>query len=183
MPLVPPWRRRKQPATRAVGSRRAGPVLRGPPIAVTCECGEKRDLRYGEDWVCESCGRRWDTRQIPAEQYETIRRTQLRFRVLPVVYGLGRARARDVLHADRQHLFGLHPAADVADALVLLRATVAPPALPAGDSGAPALGAPPRMTAAAKPPAPVPAAGLLLRRHRRRLLAQLDAGASSTTLR
>jgi len=63
-------------------------VLRGPPIAVTCECGEKRDLRYGEEWVCEKCGRRWDTRQIPAEQYETIRRTQLRFRVLPVVYGL-----------------------------------------------------------------------------------------------
>jgi hypothetical protein len=55
---------------------------------VTCECGEKRDLRYGEDWACESCGRHWDTNQIPAEQYAAIRRTQLRFRILPVVYGL-----------------------------------------------------------------------------------------------
>ena len=63
-------------------------MLRGPPIAVTCECGEKRDLRYGEAWQCERCGKRWNTRQIPAEDYEAIRRTQLRFRVVPVVFGL-----------------------------------------------------------------------------------------------
>ena len=88
MPLVPPWRRRKRPRRERLGHEQPGAVLRGPPIAVTCECGEKRDLRYGEEWACESCGRRWDTNQIPAEQYETIRRTQLRFRVLPVAYGL-----------------------------------------------------------------------------------------------
>ena len=70
-----------------LGHEQPGSVLRGPPIAITCECGEKRDLRYGEEWTCESCGRRWDTNQIPAEQYAAIRRTQLRFRVLPVVYG------------------------------------------------------------------------------------------------
>ena len=52
----------------------------GPPITITCECGEKRDLRYGEQWQCERCGKRWDTRQIPAEQYEAIRRLQWRFR-------------------------------------------------------------------------------------------------------
>ena len=63
-------------------------MLRGPPIAITCECGEKRDLHYGEAWDCERCGKRWNTRQIPAEDYEVIRRTQLRFRVLPVVFGL-----------------------------------------------------------------------------------------------
>jgi hypothetical protein len=88
MPFAPPWRRRKRPPRERLGHEQPGAVLRGPPIAVTCECGEKRDLRYGENWVCERCGRRWDTNQIPAEQYETIRRTQLRFRVLPVVYGL-----------------------------------------------------------------------------------------------
>ena len=71
-----------------IGHEQPGAVLRGPPIAVTCECGEKRDLRYGDEWTCEQCGRRWDTNQIPAEQYGAIRRTQLRFRVLPVVYGL-----------------------------------------------------------------------------------------------
>ena len=71
-----------------LGHEQPGAVLRGPPIAVTCDCGEKRDLRYGEAWRCERCGKRWNTRQIPAEQYEVIRRTQLRFRVLPVVFGL-----------------------------------------------------------------------------------------------
>jgi Flp pilus assembly protein TadB len=90
MPLVAPWNRKKR-AKRAkrekIGHEAPGTVLRGPPIAITCECGEKRDLRYGEEWRCESCGRRWDTNQIPVEQYEAIRRTQLRFRVLPVVYG------------------------------------------------------------------------------------------------
>jgi fatty acid desaturase len=55
---------------------------------VTCKCGEKRDLQHGEAWTCDRCGRRWNTAQIPAEQYEAIRRTQLRFRILPVVYGL-----------------------------------------------------------------------------------------------
>jgi hypothetical protein len=71
-----------------LGHEQPGAVLRGPPIAVTCDCGEKRELRYGEAWRCERCGKRWNTRQIPAEQYEVIRRTQLRFRVLPVVFGL-----------------------------------------------------------------------------------------------
>jgi hypothetical protein len=64
-----------------------GTVLRGPPIAVTCECGEKRDLHYGAAWQCERCGKRWDTRQIPAEQYETIRRLQWRFRLVPIALG------------------------------------------------------------------------------------------------
>jgi hypothetical protein len=90
MPLVAPWNRKKKRRDRErIGHEQPGAVLRGPPIAVTCECGQKRDLRYGEDWTCEECGRRWDTNQIPHEQYQAIRRTQLRFRVLPVLYGLG----------------------------------------------------------------------------------------------
>jgi Flp pilus assembly protein TadB len=88
MPLVAPWKRKKRAQQERIGHEQPGSVLRGPPISITCECGEKRDLRYGEDWTCEECGRRWDTNQIPAEQYGAIRRTQLRFRVLPVVYGL-----------------------------------------------------------------------------------------------
>jgi hypothetical protein len=81
-------RRRRSRERERLGHEQPGAVLRGPPIAVTCDCGEKRDLRYGEAWRCERCGKRWNTRQIPAEQYEVIRRTQLRFRVLPVVFGL-----------------------------------------------------------------------------------------------
>jgi hypothetical protein len=81
-------RRRKRRKRERIGHEQPGWILRGPPIAVTCECGEKRDLRYGEAWQCEHCGRRWNTQQIPTEQYEAIRRTQLRFRVLPVAFGL-----------------------------------------------------------------------------------------------
>ena len=43
-----------------------GAVLKGPPITLTCECGEKHDLPYGERWECESCGRIWDTEPDPA---------------------------------------------------------------------------------------------------------------------
>ena len=88
MPLVAPWKRKKRPKRERLGHEKPGAVFGGPPITLTCECGEKRELRYGEEWTCESCGRRWDTNQIPAEQYKAIRNTQLRFRVLPVLYGL-----------------------------------------------------------------------------------------------
>ena len=70
-----------------LGHEAPGTVLRGPPIALTCECGVKHDVRYGDTWTCEQCGRTWDTGQIPREQYEAIRRTQLRFRALPVALG------------------------------------------------------------------------------------------------
>jgi hypothetical protein len=88
MPLVAPWKRKDRPQRERLGHEQPGWILRGPPIAVTCKCGQKRDLHYGEEWTCEECGRRWDTRQIPPEQYNAIKRTQQRFRILPVLYGL-----------------------------------------------------------------------------------------------
>jgi hypothetical protein len=78
----------ERPARERLGREAPGSVLRGPPISVACDCGERHDVCYGETWTCEACGRRWDTRQIPREQYEAIRRTQLRFRALPVALGL-----------------------------------------------------------------------------------------------
>jgi hypothetical protein len=68
--------------TEAVAVSRS--VRRGPPISITCECGEHRDLRYGERWRCAECGRTWDTSQIPVEQYAAIRRTQMRYRRVPI---------------------------------------------------------------------------------------------------
>lgn len=59
-------------------------VRRGPPITIGCECGERRDLRYGERWTCEKCGRTWNTRRIPLEEYAHLRRTQLRYRWIPL---------------------------------------------------------------------------------------------------
>ncbi len=59
-------------------------VRRGPKITVSCPCGEVRYLSYGEQWTCEKCGRRWDTNQIPIEQYAALRATQLRYRRVPM---------------------------------------------------------------------------------------------------
>jgi hypothetical protein len=63
-------------------------VRKGPLITVTCECGERRELRYDERWKCEGCGRRYDTGKIPLEEYALIRRTQLRYRMFPLLSGL-----------------------------------------------------------------------------------------------
>ncbi|MGH3499351.1 MAG: hypothetical protein ACRDQA_00380 [Nocardioidaceae bacterium] len=63
-------------------------MLHGPPIAVECWCGGRRDLAYGERWQCDECGRRWNTEQIPRAQYQQIRWLQMRFRILPVGLGL-----------------------------------------------------------------------------------------------
>jgi hypothetical protein len=60
-------------------------VRKGPPITVTCECGERRELRYGQLWGCENCGRRYDTNQIPVHEYASMRRNQVRDRVLPSI--------------------------------------------------------------------------------------------------
>lgn len=77
-------RRRRQAREREA----PGSILRGPRITVSCECGEKRELPYGERWECESCGRVYDTNRIPREQYEEIRKLSLRYRLLPIAFGL-----------------------------------------------------------------------------------------------
>ena len=52
-----------------------------PPITIRCECGESKEVDYGERWQCESCGRVWDTRQIPAEEYQGLLRRMRRVRL------------------------------------------------------------------------------------------------------
>jgi hypothetical protein len=64
-------------------------LRRGPPITVKCECGERRELRYGQRWRCEGCGRTYDTRRIPAEEYASFRRNRVHDRLLPSVVVLG----------------------------------------------------------------------------------------------
>jgi hypothetical protein len=46
--------------------------VKPPPIGVRCDCGQMRDVAYGAVWVCESCGRRWNTGQIPAAEYAKV---------------------------------------------------------------------------------------------------------------
>lgn len=81
-------RRRATASRQRLGREKPGAILRGPPITVGCECGVRRDLAYGERWTCEGCGRTYDSSRIPPEEYELVRRTQLRFRVLPVALGM-----------------------------------------------------------------------------------------------
>jgi len=55
--------------------------LRKPPITIRCECGEARDVAYGDRWRCEKCGRSWNTLQIPAEEYEGLLRRMRRHKL------------------------------------------------------------------------------------------------------
>jgi hypothetical protein len=53
--------------------------LKGPPITVTCDCGQRHVLRYGESVDCP-CGRRYSTRAIPEDEYRAISATAARYR-------------------------------------------------------------------------------------------------------
>jgi hypothetical protein len=55
-----------------------------PPITISCDCGAVGSAAYGERWRCESCGRSWDTTQIPAGEYATLLRSVRRHKVLIV---------------------------------------------------------------------------------------------------
>jgi Flp pilus assembly protein TadB len=52
--------------------------LRRPPISVKCDCGESKEVAYGDRWRCEVCGRSWNTGQIPVEEYEGLLRRMRR---------------------------------------------------------------------------------------------------------
>jgi hypothetical protein len=69
--------------------------VKGPPITVRCDCGEIERVAYGEAWICPSCGRRWDTAQIPSEEYWGVMREMRRYRleVIAVSVALGIALA------------------------------------------------------------------------------------------
>jgi hypothetical protein len=55
--------------------------MQKPPITISCDCGERREVAYGEAWTCASCGRVWDTNQIPAAEYEGLLRRMRRVRL------------------------------------------------------------------------------------------------------
>lgn len=52
-----------------------------PPITITCDCGQRAEVAYGDRWSCDGCGRSWDTRQIPPEAYEGLLRRMRRVRL------------------------------------------------------------------------------------------------------
>jgi hypothetical protein len=56
-------------------------VMRGAQITVRCDCGGIGYVPYGERWDCSRCSRRWNTGQIPAEEYWGIMRDMRRLRI------------------------------------------------------------------------------------------------------
>jgi Flp pilus assembly protein TadB len=62
--------------------------MREPPITIRCDCGETRQVPYGERWECEGCGKRWNTAQIPADEYHGILREMRRFRLSAIGFAV-----------------------------------------------------------------------------------------------
>ncbi|MBD0290158.1 MAG: hypothetical protein ICV74_02785 [Thermoleophilia bacterium] len=65
--------------------------MRGAPITIKCECGQVRQVAYGERWTCEVCGRSWNTAQIPADEYWGIMRTMRGYRLSVIGVAAGMA--------------------------------------------------------------------------------------------
>jgi hypothetical protein len=63
--------------------------VRGALITVRCDCGGIGYVRYGERWECPTCHRRWNTGQIPAEEYWGIMRDMRRTRINVLATALG----------------------------------------------------------------------------------------------
>jgi len=66
-------------------------AVKGPPITVSCHCGRVEHVPYGETWTCEQCGRRWNTAQIPAEDYWGIMRAMRNYRLVIIGIAVGLA--------------------------------------------------------------------------------------------
>lgn len=64
--------------------------MRGAQITVRCDCGDIGYVQHGQRWTCRKCGRRWNTAQIPADEYWEIMRDmrRLRFTVIGVALTL-----------------------------------------------------------------------------------------------
>jgi hypothetical protein len=62
--------------------------VRGALITVRCDCGGIGYVPYDERWECRTCHRRWNTGQIPAEEYWGIMRDMRRMRITVIVTAL-----------------------------------------------------------------------------------------------
>ena len=65
--------------------------MKGAPITIRCDCGEVERVPYGDSWTCPSCRRRWDTAQIPDDEYWGIMREMRNYRLAVVGVALGMA--------------------------------------------------------------------------------------------
>ena len=133
-----------------LGHEDPGSVLRGPPITITCECGDKRDLRYGERVALRALRQALGHAPDPGRAVRDDPPAAVALPAGPDRARSARRRAGDLLHAHRQHLQRLRAAAAGDGDLVQLRAAGSPPALPAGDRRPAPLDAAPRVSRAGR---------------------------------
>jgi len=56
--------------------------MAAPRITLRCDCVKSEAyVAYGERWTCESCGRTYDTKGIPEEDFEAIETLRRRYRI------------------------------------------------------------------------------------------------------
>ncbi len=82
----------------------------GPLITVKCDCGQVQYVAYPDTWECPECRRRWNTGQIPKDEYWGLYRGMRRYRIqaiaVAVTIGVGFA----ILAASQgPRVFGLAP--------------------------------------------------------------------------
>jgi hypothetical protein len=53
-----------------------------PSITLRCDCGAEGRAGFGERWTCSSCGRSYDTGQIPQKDYDAIVALDRRYRLI-----------------------------------------------------------------------------------------------------
>ena len=63
--------------------------VRGAVITIRCDCGGVGYVPYDARWECPTCHRRWNTGQIPAEEYWGIMRDMRRMRINVLATALG----------------------------------------------------------------------------------------------
>lgn len=56
--------------------------MRAPRITLRCDCGADALVAYGERWTCESCGRTYDTTEIPDADFRAIQDLRRRYRLI-----------------------------------------------------------------------------------------------------
>jgi hypothetical protein len=56
--------------------------MRAPRITLRCDCGADALVAYGERWTCESCGRTYDTTEIPDADFQAIQSLRRRYRLI-----------------------------------------------------------------------------------------------------
>jgi hypothetical protein len=62
--------------------------VKGPPITVTCECGQQTKAAYGSRFSCDGCGRVYDMSRIPEGDYRRLAAVMRRYRYAGWAFGV-----------------------------------------------------------------------------------------------